>query len=370
LRTAAIVAVGSASLAQEPAPEPKPPARPFVRLVEEGEDGRLDVLVATYRRGEVSVTLHGSVHIADAVHYAELQRRFTHFDALLYELIAEEDVRPEPGMEADDDIWSLLYGTVSRGLGLAEQVACVDYRPANFVHADMTPDELDAALEEAGASVLTELLSSRPPEVDREAEAKLRKIDVVEGFRSGRGRHELRMMLARVLIEEEQRRGESVLIEGRNERCLAVLQEQIEAGKCKLGIYYGAAHMAHIERRLLADLGFERAGEEWLVAWDCSAARDAVVERGLQRKRYRAREDLRELGEAVARWQAERATTALPSWEQLRAAQPERKLPGRADGLDPWGRAYVLRKLPDGGFEVRSSGSDGVPDNEDDVVLD
>ena len=64
--------------------------------------------------------------------------------------------------------------------------------------------------------------------------------------------HELRIVFARLLAQPDGvRRDPTVIIESRNERCLEVLQQQLAAGRKKLGIYYGAAHMEHIERRLL-----------------------------------------------------------------------------------------------------------------------
>jgi hypothetical protein len=356
-----------ASAAQAPAPDPAP--RPFCRFVEDGAGGHLDVMVARYRRGDATVALHASVHVADPGHYRALQLRFRSFDVLLYELVAERDLRPGPDLELDDgDPLSVLMNAFGNGLGLSDQLAVLDYRQPNFVHADMTPAELDAAMAAAGRSTFGELLAGQP-EIDREAEAQRRKVDMVAAFRGGRGRHELRVMMARLMAEEERRRKSTVLIEGRNERCLDVLRRELAAGRARIGIYYGAAHMAHLERRLVEDLGFANTGEEWLVAWDCSPERDPVQEKGLQQKRYRARRDLESLHAAVPEWRRTHGRRRVPTWPELRQALPGGRLPGYADGLDPWGREYVLRPL-DGGrsFEVRCCGSDGVIDTGDDVA--
>jgi hypothetical protein len=61
--------------------------------------------------------------------------------------------------------------------------------------------------------------------------------------------------------------GENVIVTDRNQKCLAVLDEQIAAGKKKLGIFYGAAHFPDMEKRLLED-GWVKSGEEWMTAWD------------------------------------------------------------------------------------------------------
>jgi hypothetical protein len=46
-----------------------------------------------------------------------------------------------------------------------------------------------------------------------------------------------------------------------------VLDEQLHAGKEKLAIFYGAAHLPDMETRLLAR-GFRRTELEWVTAWD------------------------------------------------------------------------------------------------------
>jgi len=59
----------------------------------------------------------------------------------------------------------------------------------------------------------------------------------------------------------------SVLVTERNKACLKVLKDQIAAGKKNMGIFYGAAHMKDMEKRL-EDLGFKRTKMEYMIAWD------------------------------------------------------------------------------------------------------
>lgn len=352
---------------------PSPSPRAFVRYLEGDDGGHVDVLVATYGKGDATLTLHAALHIADAEHYAALQQRFTKFDALLYELIADAETRPHPGERDGGDSWlTMLQSGMGGGLQLATQMKAIDYRQKNFVHADMTPEEFEQALEKAGKSVFGEMIGT-PDDPDREKEAQQRRLDIVAAFRKGRGAHEVRLMGARLITGQLTQPGESreptVLIEARNERCLDVLAREVTAGRRKLGIYYGAAHMPHLERRLVQDLGWKPLGEEWVQAWDCRASRFPAEEKGLQQKRYRAKQDLQALFEIVETWhKANLGATTAPTWAQLRKEQPGGVLPGRADGVDPWGREYVLRSGK-AGYEVRCLGSDGVVDTPDDLVV-
>jgi hypothetical protein len=373
MRTALLVAWASCVLltvtpplpAQEPAER-----RPFLRLIDNEIDGRLELLIATYTKGSAELVLYAALHIADPAHYLDLQRRFEAHDALLYELIADPTDRPSPGTRTEDDWFNMLQGGMGRGFGLVHQGDHIDYRPANFVHADMSPEEWEEALRRAGSSLIGEAIGmGKNHEPDREAEAAQGSIDLVAAFRSGKGAYELRRLGAQLMVQPDPQRDEpTVIIEGRNEKCLRVLAEQLAAGKQKLGIYYGAGHMEHLERRLLQDLGWKRTGEQWVTAWDNSKRLFPVAEKGLQQKRYRARQDLEALTALLQAWQTKNPGKA-PAWDLLRKEATDGKLPGRSDGKDPWGRDYVLRQQGDA-HEVRCLGSDGVIDTEDDQAAD
>ena len=46
-----------------------------------------------------------------------------------------------------------------------------------------------------------------------------------------------------------------------------MLKRELKAGKKKIGIFYGAGHLADMEERMVKDFGSERTDESWLVAW-------------------------------------------------------------------------------------------------------
>src|SRR5437667_11100661 len=65
------------------------PATTFMRFVQDSDgSARLEVADAAYRnpRGVV-VHLIGAVHIADPIFYEGLNENFSHYDALLYEMV-------------------------------------------------------------------------------------------------------------------------------------------------------------------------------------------------------------------------------------------------------------------------------------------
>ena len=84
----------------------------------------------------------------------------------------------------------------------------------------------------------------------------------------------LKIVLAQQLAETEDLLtsfgGEegSMLISERNKIALKVLKEQLAAGKKRIGIFYGAGHLADMDQRLRKDFGLEPVEVTWLTAWD------------------------------------------------------------------------------------------------------
>jgi len=281
----------------------------FVRFVPAGDGGHLDTAITVYEKDGVKLWLFGAVHIADAACYATLNDRFTECDALLYELVAPEDTRPTKDRDEGFNPLGMVQRGMKNALELTFQLDEIDYQATNFVHADMTPEEFAESMSERGESLLSILLDMmmagmQPPtsegdaadDDERERAPAAPTFDLVKAFRSGEGRHTMRMMAAQQMEQAEvlmARAGGGTLLEGRNEKCLQVLARELGKGRKRLGIYYGAAHLPHMEKRLVEDLGWKKVGHEWLVAWDCKKRPDVKFDRPLYLLRTRCREELR-----------------------------------------------------------------------------
>ncbi|MFN9758272.1 MAG: type II secretion system protein GspG [Planctomycetota bacterium] len=392
LRAAAVLAAFASLLAAAPAQAAgdAPDAIPsdFVRFVEAGDGGRLETAITRYRKDDVEVTFFAAVHIADAACYAALNDRFTTCDALLYELVAAPDARPAKGQrERGFSPVSLLQRGMKTSLELAFQLDEIDYQAANFVHADMTPQEFEQSMSERGESMLSMMFDmmqqtarqqrAQADERDGDgdgAAAAAKPFDLVAAFRSGEGRHLLRMTFGRQLeqVEGMMAGGKgSTLLEGRNEKCLEVLQRELQAGKKRLGVYYGAAHFPHMERRLVEDLGFAKAGHEWLVAWDCKKRPDPKLDRELIRRRQLAKAQLADLIDAAKSVRIARGAEPVPTAAELVAWRDDGGAPIYIGPMqDPWGQDYVVRKRPQGTrWEAASAGQDGTMGTDDDLVV-
>jgi hypothetical protein len=362
-----------------------------VRFVSVDDGGHLDTAITTYRKGDVELRLFGAVHIADAKCYQELNDRFTACDALLYELVADPSVRPRRDQDRGFDPVRLLQQGLRNSVELAFQLDEIDYQAPNFVHADMTPEQFAASMAERGESLLTILgnmllAGATAPRADADGDsgevpAPAPRFDLVRAFRSGEGRHLLRLTLAQQLEAMEALSiggpAGSTLLEGRNEVCLQVLQQELARGRRRLGIYYGAAHLPHLERRLCGDLGFTKVGHEWVVAWDCTKRPDPKFDAALVRQRQRARDELRELGAAVRAYRDGQPTTPASGSEPV-VPTPRQLAQAAAGGVplhrgalqDPWGTDYVVRRRAVGTrWEVASAGQDRQFGTADDLVL-
>jgi hypothetical protein len=272
--------------AQEPAAAPAAPA--FMRFVDLGGwRGRLEVAIARYAgagRG-VTVDLVSAVHVGDAAYYEDLERRFAGYDAVLYELVAPEGTVPTEGRERGFNPVSALQQALRRMLKLEFQLEAIDYGRANFVHADLSPRDMARLWRERGSSLWAEVLQMmvrsarvQTERYDAAAEAEAAGSDAAEPPKP-RGRAEkqraIKWTLARELgpmeemlamFGEDQGKG-SVILGERNKRAVEVLKREIAAGKKKIAIFYGAAHMPDMAARLEKDLGLSRTGEEWVPAW-------------------------------------------------------------------------------------------------------
>jgi hypothetical protein len=69
------------------------------------------------------------------------------------------------------------------------------------------------------------------------------------------------------LITGLEEGGGTVIVSGRNQVALKVMDREIARGRRELAIFYGAAHLPDLETRLLAK-GFTRVETGWVTAWD------------------------------------------------------------------------------------------------------
>jgi|GEM_PF-231727 hypothetical protein len=384
----ALSAAGGAAAQEEVAPA-KPSdgatATPsdFARFVKVGDGGHFDTAVTTYERDGVEVVLYGAVHIADRACYEALNAAFRGCDVLLYELVSEEDVRPSKDRErAGFNPIGALQQAMKNGLQLSFQLDEIDYQAANFVHADMTPQEFQSSMAERGESLLSimyRMMVDGANEQRRSAAASgaaaAAEVDLVKAFRTGEGRHMMRMSFAQQLEQMELMAAGgdgSTLLEGRNEKCLKVLARELKKGHKRLGIYYGAAHLPHMERRLVEDMGFRKVGHDWLQAWDCTPRSDGGGAKDEVAARRACKLQLLRLAKVGAAWRAQRGARTAPPADvtQLRGLAEGGEPVYAGPFVDPWGTPYRVELRPGKQlWQAKSAGPDREFGTRDDLRM-
>jgi hypothetical protein len=257
----------------------------FLRLSKNGQDELVALEAAIVRyvpsSGEphgLSVDLVSAIHVADGKYYADLNKRFREYDAVLYELVAPEGTRVPKGGVQRDSLVSMLQGGMTSVLGLAFQLDKVDYTRKNLIHADMSPQEFAQSMKDRGESMLTMFFKMMAEGLSQQARDPTGsdEIKLMAALFSAHREHDLKVFMAEQFADMDRMmsvfgsKDGSTLVTERNKKALSVLKRQIAKGHRKLAVFYGAGHMPDMAQRLQRDFGLRRDSVVWVIAWDLS----------------------------------------------------------------------------------------------------
>ena len=287
------------------APETASPVQEYVRI-RRGERNIAEALeTSIIRFGDsakypgATVDLVGTIHLGEEEYYETLNKEFKQYDVLLFEAVmpaaaVQRGLRPGGGGKAarrfdPDQEWSdakvglaaigILQVGMKDALGLDFQLSAVNYMPGNFVHADMTQEEFESSMAVRGES-FSQILSREMAKAALEQQ-KLNPIaqnlDLALSLLSSDRVFRVRRIAAMQLTKANEGTafaeadGTSTIITERNAKAFSVLQQQLQMGRKKIGVFYGAGHFPDMEARLKTDFGLQRQGEKWLTAWELTA---------------------------------------------------------------------------------------------------
>lgn len=255
----------------------------FIRFEPGETSDHLQTAIIRYESPQkAAVDLVGAIHIADKAYFDTLNVRFKSYDAVLYELVGpafSERGKAPPSDGQHKLAWvGQLQTKMKETLKLHGQLESIDYQAKNFVHADMGTEQFSESQAGKNESFLTLYLKAALAQ--KEAGAKtgvnsdaaglvmLLKLLTAKDTSTG-----LKRMIAQqfdtvedIMAGVESGQG-TALVGERNRVALEVLDKQMAAGKKKLAVFYGAAHLGDMEQRLLKK-GFKRTNVEWITAWD------------------------------------------------------------------------------------------------------
>lgn len=269
-----------------------------------GDRQKLCTPVASYVNGEGrEAVLIGAVHVADDAYYARLNELFRQYDVLLFEMIGGEGLqrqeelqrkldrsKPLAGLTLEEarewnrmvawrkkhhqgDMSILLkllgnaYRELSEQLGLQTQHDGIDYSPAHFVHADMTLREFRQAQAGKGESFASLMMKSALSSLaQKPGRYQPNEFGMMVNFLSGNTvglKNEVMRMIAYSPLEALE---DTVILEGRNAKCMEIFDQCRKKNYGRIGIFYGAAHLPGLHRELLKR-GYRLKDVRWLAAW-------------------------------------------------------------------------------------------------------
>jgi hypothetical protein len=243
--------------------------------------GRVETAVQSYRNSQgIEVTLFGAVHIADAAYYQELEKLFATQDVLLYEMIRDSGPnQPPPESDNSHPISQMQIG-MKNLLKLEFQLDAINYSAKNFVHADLDPDtfyRLQFERDESLLGLMVKLMLQEQSRINTGEATPVSSLGLLLALMNPDRAYALKMMMGSQMDQMERMLAGiddqnpdsqgSVIVSARNEHAMKVLDQQIQKGHRKLGIFYGAGHMNDFDQRL-EKLGFKSTSKKWLTAWD------------------------------------------------------------------------------------------------------
>ena len=281
--TKRFLALLALSLCVQPATSAHP-LPDYIRYAEGRQNARLEIAIRTFTlpSGQ-TVDLVGVVHIADASYYAELNRRFTGYDSVLFEMVGDPSGMARP---AEEDAQALQGGgtvssiqrAASKYLNLSYQLSAIDYTAKNMVHADVSAREFAQMQAERGENVMTlfvrAMQAQMGSQMNRTAMNELDTFGLIRILMSPDSAAEFKKSLAKVFDQMESMtvamEGEqgSAVLSGRNDVVMKKVKEVLAHKKQRrIAVFYGGAHMPGIETALIGELDARATGEEWLAAW-------------------------------------------------------------------------------------------------------
>lgn len=264
------------------APAAKAEKDQFVRLARDEKNQPIALQTAVVRHVPrdarqtwPTVDLVAAVHIGDREYYEELNRLFTEYEVVLYELIAPEGARiPKGGGPASTHPVSIFQDAMTRVLDLEFQLRAVDYTKRNLVHADLSPQQFAAAMRDRGESFWTIFARMLGHAMAEQKDYTAANLGLVMALLDKNRAMALKRVLAEDFLDLESSiqaiegpKG-SAIIADRNAAAIKVLRKQIESGKKKIAIFYGAGHMKDFQTRLRDEFGLAPSTTRWLVAWN------------------------------------------------------------------------------------------------------
>jgi hypothetical protein len=288
---------------------------PFTRAVN-GADGQISAVQTAIRRfdpkdsSKPTIYLVAVTHIGEKAYYEEIQKLLDKQDLVLFEGVKpgkEEGAKSLEAQKADSEKLHVLQEKLARALGVQFQLDGIDYKRANFRNGDLSWDELMEAAQKSGpqsTAELTQLKAAMSGGGGPDAGPIGSKVNGAMDLLSQNpaALQMFRSIIVRTLADPDflarlqkslgqaatgtspvaankpntllgSGLTDSVLIVPRNKAVIQDLQKaeaKLRPG-ASVALFYGAGHMADMQRRLITELGYHAADVQWITALTVAA---------------------------------------------------------------------------------------------------
>ena len=282
-----VLSLGLAARVQSAEQQQKAGEQKYLRFVEDDDGGgKLETAIITYKNDQdVAVHLIAVVHVGEGEYFRGLAKTFQGYDALLYEMVKPKDAGAPGANYQSQSMVSMFQRFLKDALQLEFQLDAIDYRAKNFVHADLDAETFARLQSERGESLLTLMLRQFLHELEnprKNAAAEISLPELIVALTSPDGHRHFKLILARQFEDLERQvagfegPSGSVILTERNKKAVEVLKETLASGRKNIGVFYGAAHMIDLDKRV-REMGFKPVETEWRTAWDMTPKDGDVI---------------------------------------------------------------------------------------------
>jgi hypothetical protein len=227
-----------------------------------------------------AIELTGVVHVADRAYFEALDQHLKSFDVVLFELVGDAaDVeaarKKQPSPRGASPMAKIHAFMAHEVLGMVTQGEVIDYSSPNFIHADLSETEINGLLKPHNLTI-DGLLTGRMKGMEMDLDQMTKVVPIMKAMLPKNDPHAVKRLMAPTVTRLEGGTCDMDMGEGslfheivvlkRNTRALDVLERELAAGKKKVSIFYGSAHMPDFKKRLL-EKGWQEEGIEWRDAW-------------------------------------------------------------------------------------------------------
>jgi hypothetical protein len=267
------------------------PVEDFLQFFRSGSSSaQLRTSVTRYRNPQTGqlVSLVGAVHIGESSYFQRIQQELDQHDLVLYEMVggpapgspellsAEDDDESPPSSSRKNSSLGFI-STLQQGmqdlLQLEHQMSQIDYTRGNLRHADLTSRAFDTALKIHGLfhinpeALFTGLAPAMLDGIGLQAALSSQDDQTVNRVRWVMAKtlaHSVGQMA--LLGVKDIEKPEDLILGIRNDHLWQVFLDSLPEGWRRIAIFYGAAHLPDIRRRLL-EQGWVEEESLWIPAW-------------------------------------------------------------------------------------------------------